>query len=212
MNSLKLHSPWPYFLLTAVLGLVPVLNNMYPPQFYPALSPAIVETAAVIAGTFAAFMGFSRGWALLEHFSKAKAMLREAVSKRSSVEGPDSEGASNAGRMISRIIRNSDEDLREIDPDFSLASLRRLASYSPELLMEIEKGEDAQIRLGVVGAYLGETACRKFGWQWRFLSDPSLGRFSYLVSVVQKGDRELDPFLLAGDLLMGRKSVVKQIR
>jgi len=211
LSGAKFHPSWPYFLLTAVLGLVPVLNNKYPAQFYPALSPWWIEVIAVFGGVVTAFMGFSRGWALLGHFSRAKSLVRETISKRSRPETQDSEGSNNAGRMISRLIRNSDEDLREIAPDFTPSSLRRLARYSPELVKEIETEEDAQIRLGVVGAYLGEIACRNFGWKWKFLADPALGRFSYLVSVVQKEGAELDPFFLAGDLLMGRKAVLKQI-
>jgi hypothetical protein len=75
------------------------------------------------------------------------------------------------------------------------------------LLTEIENEEDARIRLGVVGTYLGETYCRNGGWKWFFRPDPSLRQFSYLASVIRKQGREIDPFAWAGDLMTGKRNI-----
>jgi hypothetical protein len=113
-----------------------------------------------------------------------------------------------AGRNISRLVRNSDEDLREIRPDFSFDSIERLRRVLPFLLDEIHNEESARIRLGVVGTYLGEFLCRSGQWQWFFKCDPALRQFGYLTSVVRREGRELDPYAWAALLFSGsRKSV-----
>lgn len=168
MISKKLHSPVPYFLLTALLGLVPVLNNKYPASFFPDISPGLVELLSVCGGIAAAAFGFARFWEKLARRDRARSLIRETVENRV-LNGPqDQKEAVNAGRIVSRLVRNADEDLREINPDFTLESLNRLQDYLPELMAEVQNEEDSNIRLGVVGIYLGETLCRHWGWQWFF--------------------------------------------
>lgn len=211
----KSGSPIPYFLLTALLGLVPVLNNKYPAQYFPAVSPGLVELLSVGLGVVAAFLGLSRAWDILVRRSLARELVRQAVAGRQAAQEAETNDINNAGRLISRLVRNADEDLLEIKPDFSMASLGRLQRYLPALLDEIGKEEDAHIRLGIVGTYLGETACRNSGWQWYFKADPALRQFSYLVSTIRKGETELDPFRWAGEFLEGKNKIkawVKAVR
>lgn len=204
---MKSRSPVPYFFLTAILGLVPVLNNKYPAQFFPALDPGIVELLSVGLGIIAAFLGLSRAWDILVRHTLARELIRQAEAGRQVAHKAEANDINNAGRLISRLVRNADEDLLEIRPDFSLGSLSRLQGYLPALLDEIDKEEDARIRLGIVGTYLGETACRHSGWKWYFKADPALRQFSYLVSTIRKGDKELDPYHWAGELLAGKSKI-----
>src|SRR5579862_8376300 len=197
----KHKSPIPYFLLMALFGLVPVLNNKYPAQFFPAVDPGLVELLSVGLGVAAAFLGMSRGWEILVRRSLARALIHQAATGRHAAQNAETNDIGNAGRLISRLVRNADEDLMEIRPDFSESSLRRLQRYLSVLLGEIEKEEDARIRLGIVGTYLGETACRNGGWQWVFKADPTLRQFSYLASTLGKAGREIDPYAWAGELL-----------
>ncbi len=205
MQTAKLHSPVPYFLLTALMGLVPVLNNKYPASFFPALSPGLVELLSVALGVFAAVMGFMRLWNRLVQRDKARRLIRKAVENRHIPEKPDPNDVINAGRIISRLVRNADEDLREIVPDFTPVSLKRLQDYLPVLMTEIDREEEARIRMGVAGVYLGETLCRNNGWKWFFKSDPALKQFSYLISVLRKGDKEIDPFHWAAGAMTGQR-------
>ncbi len=207
MSNSKLHPPVPYFFLTALCGLIPVLNNKYPSAFFPSVSPGLVELLAVGGGIAAAALGFARLWARLVQREGAVDFVRKAVENRKSSPEQDQNEVVNAGRIISRLVRNADEDLREMNPDFTLDSLRRLQKVLPELLAEIETQEDALIRTGVVGIYLGEVLCRQSGWQWFFRADASLKQFSYMASVIRKGSGELDPFAWAGDLLTGKRKV-----
>src|SRR5690242_18898382 len=154
----KLHSAWPYFLLAALLGLAPVLNNKYPASFYPAAPSGLVDLICVILGVFAASLGFSRAWNRLQHTASAKTLLGQVAEKRRPLESADPNEVSQSGRIISRLVRNVGEDLKEIGPDFTWDSLKRLQGAFDLLLEEIEDEEDALIRLGVVGTYLGETA------------------------------------------------------
>lgn len=212
MTGTKLHSPVPYFLLTALMGLVPVLNNKYPAQFFPAFSPWLVEVVSVFVGITFAFWGFSRGWEILQRRSWARELVRQAIGKRQAEPKAEENEISNAGRLISRLVRNVDEDLMEIMPDFTGNSLKRLQGVFPLLLDEIRNEEDALIRLGVVGTYLGETACRNFQWQWFFQTDPALRQFNYLASTLRKTGKELDPYAWAGELLVGKKKVEAFLR
>src|SRR5579859_3371200 len=207
MTNAKLYSPWPYFLLTALLGLVPVLNNKYPAAFFPVLSSGGVEIISVMAGVLAAFLGFQRLWALLEQRSKARTLVREVAVGRYASPSPEENDLNISGRYIARLFRNADEDLKEIKPDFSLPSLRRLERALPELLKEITDEQSARIRLGVVGAYLGETICRNRQWEWFYKTDPALRQFSYLVSIIRKQGREEDPFAWAADWMTGRRKI-----
>lgn len=191
----------------ALMGLVPVLNNKYPAQFFPALSPWLVELLSVGLGVAAAFLGLSRGWDILVRKSLARVLVRQVAAGRQAEQDAETNDISNAGRLISRLVRNVDEDLKEIRPDFSEGSLKRLQRYMPVLLAEIEDEEGARIRLGIVGTYLGEAACRNFGWQWAFKADPGLRQFSYLASTLGKAGREIDPYAWAGELLEGQKKI-----
>lgn len=152
-------------------------------------------------------MGFSRGWDILKRRSAARVLIRKAAEKRCAEPKADDNDINSAGRLIARLVRNADEDLMEIKPDFSIASLRRLQRFLPVLLDEIENEEDALIRVGVVGTYLGEVACRNFQWQWKFKADPALKQFSYIVSAVQKGGHEVDPYTMASDWMLGKQGL-----
>jgi hypothetical protein len=212
MKSGKLHSSWPYFFLVALFGIIPVLNNKYPAQYFPDLSPWWIEVFSTFAGIAAATLGFMRQWARLEKQAKAKNLVMEAVGARRPVEHPSENDVDGAGRFVSRLVRNVEEDLREIVPDFSKDSLRRLGRFLPKLLGEIEREEDALIRVGVTGVYLGEAACRNDQWQWRFNADPAMRQFSYLSSNVQKKDKNLDPFLWAARLMAGKGKMSEFIK
>ncbi len=212
MKTGKLHSSWPYFLLVALFGLVPVLNNKFPSQTFPGASPWWVEVASTFAGVAAATMGFLRLWARLEKLARAKVLVLEAAGSRRAVEKPLDNDVASAGRVVSRLVRNVEEDLREIGPDFSKDSVRRLDRFLPKLLEEIGGKEDALIRVGVAGVYLGETACRNNQWEWHFKSDPDLRQFSYLASSIQKQGRNLDPFGWAAELMTGKAKITELIR
>ncbi len=203
----KLHSPLPFFLLAALFGLAPVLNNQYTAQFFPALSPWLVEALSAALGVAAAFGGFSRGREILKRRTWARELVRQAAGERRAAKSPAANDVANAGRLIARLVRNTDEDLMEIRPDFSEKSLQRLSRYLPVLLNEIGSEEDARIRVGVVGIYLGETACRNQQWQWFFMADPALRQFSYLASVLRRSGKELDPFAWAADLMTGPRKL-----
>ncbi len=204
LKTHKLHSAIPYFILVALLGIVPVLNNKYPSGFFPSISPWWVEVGSTFLGIAAATMGFIRLWAFLEKRARAKVLVSEAIASRHAVENPLENDLATVGRFISRLVRNVDQDLKEINPDFSMNSLGRLGGFLPNLLEEIESEEDARIRLGVVGVYLGEVACRNFQWQWHFKADPELHQFSYLASNVQRGEKKLDPYTWAASLMVGK--------
>jgi len=203
----KLHPPWPWFALTGVFALVPVLNNMYPTAFYPALPRFVVELISVFVGSGVAAMGFLRTWNRLQRASRAKALVLQVADWRALGAPQEENEVATSGRSIARLVGNVDEDLREIGPDFTLASLERLPKLLPVLLSEVGTEDEARVRLGVVGSYLGETLCRTQGFRWVFRADPALRRFNYLVSIVQKEGKELDPFLGAADLLVGRKKI-----
>ncbi len=118
MKSGKLHSSWPYFFLVALLGLIPVLNNKYPAQYFPGLSPWWIEVFSTFAGISAATIGFMRLWARSRKKARAGNLVLEAVGSRHPAENPSENDVDGAGRLVSRLVRNVDEDLREIVPDF----------------------------------------------------------------------------------------------
>jgi len=211
----NLHSPAPWFGLMGLLALAPVLNNMYPAVFYPALPRFVVELVSVFLGSGAAAMGFLRVWNRLQRDSRAKTLVLQVAEWRTLTAPPAENEVATASRSITRLVANVDEDLREIAPDFTLVSLERLPKLLPVLLSEVGTEDEARVRLGVVGSYLGETLCRTKGYRWFFRADTSLRRFNYLASIVQKEGRELDPFLWAAGLLTGRrkiKDLIKEIQ
>lgn len=208
MKSRILHYPKPYFVLAALFSLIPVLNNKYPNSFFPLVSAGWVEIIATAAGIYAAFKALDYWWAILQVRSAAKAWILQAVQNRQVFETSDHNDVVNAGRYVTRLVRNVDEDLREIKPDFSFDSLKRLGRYLPELLMEVEDEESGRIRLGIVGVYIGETLCRAKGWEWFFKSDPSLKQFSFLPSVVHKSGKTIDPFEIAAKAFNGKTALM----
>ncbi len=212
MTNERRPSPWPYFFITGLLALVPVLNNQYPAAFFPALSPDWIEVLSVFLGVAASVLGFSRFWAILRQRTYSRKLIQEAVENRHPAEKPDPNDVVAAGRYITRLTRHAEEDLKEIHPDFTLESLKRLERYLPQLMEEVEDGESAVIRLGIVGTYLGETLCRNRGYQWFFAPDPSLKQFVYLVSVLRKGDKTFDPFAAAADCLTGRVKMAQVLK
>lgn len=197
MKTKILYSAKPYFVLAALFSLVPVLNNKYPLLFFPDMPEGWVTLITTGAGIYAAFKGLSCAWAVMQVRAEAKAWILQAVQSRKAVENPDPNDVINAGRSVTRLVRNADEDLREIKPDFSLESLTRLERYLPELLMEVESEEKAKIRLGIVGVYIGETFCRSKGWEWFFKPDTALKQFIFLPSEIRKNGKVIDPFEIA---------------
>jgi hypothetical protein len=212
LKTRKLHSSLPYFFLVGLLAIIPVLNNKYPARFFPGFSPWGVEALSTFAGVVAATLGFMRLWARLEKGARAKALVLEAAASRHAADHPLDNDLATAGRFISRLVRNVDEDLREIGPDFSENSLQRLERFFPKLLREIESREDAFIRLGVAGVYLGEVACRNFQWQWHFKNDTALHQFGYLASLLQRQGKNLDPYAWAADLMAGKGKMAEFIK
>lgn len=209
MSAKPLQSPKPFFILTAFFSLIPVLNNKYPGSFFPGIGSDWVEIVCVLGGTYTAFLGFGRLWAVLQVRAAARAWVKQVNLTRLQGISRDENDVVNAGRSISRLVRNVERDLEEINPDFTMNSIKRLERYLPTLLMEVEDEESACIRLGIVGTYLGETLCRAHGWQWFFKSNPDLKQFAFLPSVVQKNGKQIDPFNLAGQGLVEKAPLIK---
>src|SRR5258708_4207986 len=203
----KVHSPWPYFLLASFFALVPVLNNKYPASFFPAIPAFGIEVVMTLGGVCAFVIGLGHWWAILQRTVLAKRLVLEAVENRNSPEDPDENDVITAGRYITRLVRNVDEDLKEIKPDFTMESLGRLQSYLPQLLSEVEDEQSARILLGIVGVYLGETLCRNDHWQWFFKPATDLKQFVYLASVIHKEGKKVDPFALSAKVLTGENSI-----
>jgi len=208
LKSKILYSPKPYFALAALFSLIPVLNNKYPNSFFRLAPAGWVEIIATAAGIYAAFKALEYWWAILQVRSEAKVWVFQAGQNRKVPKTFDHNDVVNAGRYVTRLVRNVDEDLREIKPDFTLDSLNRLGLYLPELLMEVEDEESGRIRLGIVGVYIGETLCRTKGWEWFFKSDPSLKQFSFLPSVIHKNGKTIDPFEVASKAFSEKKSLM----
>lgn len=191
--------------LLASLALGALAGHLLlPALFFPA-GPAVlvfVLFPALAAGSL------GRLYFLRQTRNKKREMglgfLRQAIEKRDLSRALSGPGAGTAERTLTRLVQNADADLSEIQPDFSQASLERLAGLLPELLEEIQNETDALIRWGVVGVYLGETACRQWGWHWNFRADPALRQFDYLVSGLERAGEPADPFDWAADLFMNR--------
>ncbi|HVZ81360.1 MAG TPA: hypothetical protein VHE12_11290 [bacterium] len=203
MNT-KLHSPKPWFFLTGLLALVPVANNSRPALFFPALPAPVVSTLAVFGGVYTAVLAFARLWAVLQRRDKARALVGEVSGDLSPRPSASENDLGQSGRLITRLVRNVEVDLGEIRPDFSIGSLSRLKRIVPALLEEVLTEEDARIRLGIVGVYLGETLCRSRGWQWDFRARPDLRQFTYQASRVVKDGRSLEVFTKAAGLMTGK--------
>lgn len=203
----KTYSPAPFFLLCAIFGGTGFLNGRYPGFFFPAVPLGWVWGISVLGGLLCGGEALRRWAVRLKRLANARALVRKVGEERRPPEGGLESEAANAGRLISRLTRNAEEDLREIGPDFSVASLRRLYRYLPDLLFEIGNEEEARIRLGIVGTYVGETACRNFKWRWFFKADPALRQFNYMVSVIQRQGRETDPYALAQGLMAAGRNI-----
>ena len=207
MTVEKTHSPFPFFVLVFLFLSGALLNQGFPSLFFPALGPALVWTFSVALGTAFGFTAVRRMWTIHGQRRRALELVLKGLAERKVPAEPDENDIINAGRYIARLVRNTDEDLREINPDFSTASLKRLAHYLPDLLDEIGGEADAKIRLGVVGTYLGETLCRCSGWEWFYRADPALRQFEYLGSIIRKEGHALDPYDWAGALFAGQKKI-----
>lgn len=205
MNK-KLHSARPWFFLTALLALAPVLHNKYPNSFFPAIPSGVVDLMAVFGGAWVAAVGFARAWALAQRRSRAKTLLESVAKDMTADEKAGENDLGQSGRLITRLVRNTEVDLAEMKPDLSLGSLSRLKAVVPALLDEIGNEEDARIRLGILGVYIGETLCRTKGWQWDFKARPSLRQFTYQASRLVKDGTTLDVFQKASELMTGRLS------
>jgi hypothetical protein len=209
LKKKPLYSPTPFFALTALFSLVPVLNNKYPGAFFPAVGSDWVEIVSTLAGVYGAFLGMNRLWTILQVRAAARVWVKQLNITRLQGISQDENNVVNAGRSISRLVRNADSDLREIYPDFTWNSLKRLQGYLPTLLLEIQSEESAAIRLGIVGTYVGETLCRTQGWQWGFRSNPDLKQFAFLPSMVQKNGKQIDPFNLAAQAMAEKVPLLK---
>jgi hypothetical protein len=196
--------PWAYGIL-AVLSLVALGGHFFLPAFFfPGWSPILAR------GLFLVLAAGSLGRLYFRRLSRNKkremglGFLRQAIEKRDLSRALSGPGAGTAERTLTRLVQNADADLSEIRPDFSQASLERLAGLLPELLEEIQNETDALIRWGIVGVYLGETACRQWGWRWNFRADPALRQFDYLVSGLERAGGQADPFDLATRLMLNQ--------
>ena len=205
---MRLHTPLPFFLLAVLFGLSPILRVFFPQDFFPAVPSVWMGIGAFPLFALSGYLAFARLGKIYRRRDRAQNLIQNAIQSRSFSTSPSDNDLAIADRTISRLAGHADVDLSEINPEFSLNSLLRLEPCLGALLEEIETPEDALIRLGVVGAYLGETACRFSKWTWYFKSDPGLKQFGFLCSIIknQKGD-ELDPYAWAADLLVGRKKV-----
>jgi hypothetical protein len=208
-------SPTPYLILAGICLAAPVGNRFFPAFFYPVFAP----WGVALVGGLAAIAASARAWFLYRAIGKrrknAMVLMKKILQGRDSKTFLSGSSADRAGRTLGRVLRNTDEDLREMRPDFTVASLERLSGFLPELLDEIKSETDAAIRLGIVGAYLGETACRLWGWQWNFRADPSLRQFDYLASALERKGARMDPFELAGELFSGTlkpKELIQRFR
>lgn len=204
MNRNAIPSPIPYIALAGVCAGALAGSQFFPDFFFPAFGSWVIGLFWDLAALGAAWRAWGLYQALWKGRAEAIARIEFLLRNRNSQKIQMGSSADTAGRTLSRVIRNADEDLKEINPDFTLDSLIRLSGFLPNLLDEIQSETDAKIRLGVVGAYLGETACRLWGWQWKFQSETSLRQFEYLVSILEKGKDRVDPFELAGELFSNK--------
>lgn len=211
----KMSLSLPFFILSILLVAGGILRGLYPNLFFPAAPRMGVLGAALLGGLLSGTVAYRRWSSTSRQRKNAIGLVQQIITSRKPTDQPIENDLANAERTISRLVRNADEDLKEINPDFTLESLLGLPAQLPVILGKIIKREDALIRLGVVGTYLGETACRCLGWVWQFRFDPSLERFGFLASVLRRGDMGLDPYALGADLLTGRKKiqgVIKELK
>ncbi len=201
MKSIPLSFSYLMVVLLSALGMGG--HFFYPALFFPAFANWAVDLFFVLLGGCACFRILARTRAASRDRRRALEWMNQALLKRDEVNAKEGPAAATAERTLCRLISNSDMDLREIRPDYSEESLLRLQAFMPELLEEINSGTDAMIRLGVAGSYLGETACRNWGWKWKFRSEPSLKQFEYLVSSLDRAGEQVDPFRLALNLFTG---------
>lgn len=208
-------SPTPYLILAGICLAAPVGNRFFPDFFYPAFAP----WGLALVGGLVGIAAISRAWFLYRGIRKKRmgaiVIMKKILQDRDSKTLLIGSFADRAGRTLGRVVRNADEDLREMRPDFTAASLGRLSGFLPELLDETKTETDAAIRLGIVGAYLGETACRLWGWQWNFRADTQLRQFEYLASVLERKGVLVDPFGLAEKLFSGTlnsKELIQRFR
>jgi hypothetical protein len=208
MDSKKIKTILPWTALSFLFVLAVLSHGVCPRFFFPAFDGRWVLSLGTLGMAAFGALAFQKNHGLNRRRRAASRLIRSLAEKRSPLEDPSENDVILAGRVVSRLPRNADEDLREIDPDFSLASLDRLVRYLPLLLDEVESEEDALIRWGVVGTYMGETLCRQTGWNWFFKPDPALRQFSFLSSVLRRGPgRELDPYAWAVDLFDHRRGL-----
>ena len=206
MDSEKVRRVAPPALLAFLSALSIGLHQLSPRLFFPAWPGPWVLILGLAGLVFFGLFAFQKYRGIHSRRQKALALIDSILQKRRALLDPPQNEVILAGRVVARLARNADEDLREITADFSPESLARLDAYLPLLLDEAGGEPEALIRLGVVGTYLGETLCRHRGWNWFFKPDPSLKQFSYLPSVIRRGGRELDPYAWAGDLFGRRRS------
>jgi hypothetical protein len=208
MDSQKTKSVLPWGILSFLFALAVLSHGICPRFFFPAFDGDWVLRLGALGLVAFGTLAFRKNQVINRRRHEASRLIRSLAEKRSPQEAPTENDVILAGRVVSRLTRNADEDLREIDPDFSLASLERLVRYLPLLLDEVRSEEDALIRWGVVGTYMGETLCRQTGWNWFFKPDPALRQFSFLSSVLRRGPgRELDPYAWAVDLFDHRREL-----
>jgi hypothetical protein len=197
-------SPIPYLALSGVCLAAMAGDQLFTFFFFPAFAPWVAGLALDLLALFSALRAWVLYQALWKRRTDALNLVEKILRGRDAKTFKTGPSADTAQRTLSRVIRNADEDLREIAPDYSEVSLSRLADFLPKLLDEMNTETDAMIRLGVAGAYIGETACRLWKWEWKFQADPSLRQFEYLASVLERQGASIDPFELAQQCFSGK--------
>lgn len=174
-----------------------LLNTLWPDLFF---SKASVPWVWAGAGTGSLILT-----TLASHLRRLRQAQRKAgrenietaEQNRPAVENPTREQRAASAKLLERLIAHAGEDLKEIRPDFTLASLRRLEKNLPVLLEESADPLDARILLGIVGVYLGETLRAAYKGEWILGAAPSLGRFTYQACRLRFSKKEWDPFFAA---------------
>lgn len=180
-----------YLLVTALL------NTVWPELFFSKVSVPWVWGVAGIGSLILISLASCLRRLREARRRAGRANIEAAERHRPAVENPGPQQRAASAKLLERLIGHAGEDLKEIRPDFTLASLRRLEKSLPALLEESADPLDARILLGIVGVYLGETLRAAYKGEWRLGAAPSLGRFTYQACRLRFSGKEWDPFFAA---------------
>ena len=175
-----------------------VFQSLYPGFFGGGIPSVWVWGFSLAGAAVFSSLGWGRTRRATRAQSGARDWVRRAIQDRQPALRPEPNDLRTVQRNIGRLERHVEEDLREIQPDFTLASLDRLTGHRNDFLAEVDGFEQARLLLGVLGAYVGCTLVRSKGWEWLWRADPLLKQFSFQASLVRKGGLEFDPFEAAG--------------